>query len=103
VGNNGEGNVVSVDGRVLPVDCKIHFAVPSNPVLLKETSTYTNDTSHPGLLNVALDAFANENRNYRFLPISHIRYCALSIKLTNIKNKIQSYILCNGVVAYTVK
>ena len=62
-GYNGEGNVVSVDGRVLPVDCKIHFAVPSNPVLLKETSTYTNDTSHPGLLNVALDAFANENRN----------------------------------------
>ena len=62
-GYKGEGNVVSVDGRVLPVDCKIHFAVPSNPVLLKETSTYTNDTSHPGLLNVALDAFANENRN----------------------------------------
>jgi hypothetical protein len=26
-GYNGEGNVVSVDGRVLPVDCKIHLGI----------------------------------------------------------------------------
>ncbi|CAC5378055.1 unnamed protein product [Mytilus coruscus] len=62
-GYKGEGHLVPADGRLLPIDCRINFAVPSNPILAKETSKYTNDASRPGLLSVTLDTFAKENRD----------------------------------------
>ncbi|CAC5369861.1 unnamed protein product [Mytilus coruscus] len=46
---------------VTPTDCRINFAVPSNPILTKESAKFSTDADKPGLLNVSLDAFATVN------------------------------------------
>lgn len=46
---------------ISPKDCRIHFAVPSNPTLASESTKYTVGLENPGILDTSLDAFAEKN------------------------------------------
>lgn len=46
---------------IIPTDCRIYYAVPSNPILTKESGKLLTDADKQGLLNVSLDAFATVN------------------------------------------
>ena len=47
--------------QIKPRDCRINFAVPSNPILSKESAKYTIGAGSPGILTASLDAFADNN------------------------------------------
>ena len=44
--------------QISPADCKINFAVPSDPILAKHSAVYRLDAGMPGILNISLDVFA---------------------------------------------
>ncbi|CAG2219838.1 unnamed protein product [Mytilus edulis] len=46
---------------ISPKDCRINFAVPSNPTLASESTKYTVGLENPGILETSLDAFAEKN------------------------------------------
>ncbi|CAG2230153.1 unnamed protein product [Mytilus edulis] len=48
---------------ISPKDCRINFAVPSNPTLASESTKYTVGLENPGILETSLDAFAEKNVN----------------------------------------
>lgn len=54
----GLGNV-----RISTSECKINFAVPSDPVLSKAAAPYRDDATEPGILNLTLDAFAKTHKS----------------------------------------
>lgn len=54
----GLGNV-----RISTSECKINFAVPSDPVLSKAAAPYRDDATEPGILTLTLDAFAKTHQS----------------------------------------
>lgn len=50
---DGLGNI-----RISTSECKINFAVPSDPVLSKAAAPYRDDDTEPGILTLTLAAFA---------------------------------------------
>lgn len=57
------------ESHIKPKDCRINFAVPSNPILARESSKYTISAENPGILSLSLDAFA-ENNKFKDVKIS---------------------------------
>ncbi|CAG2209236.1 unnamed protein product [Mytilus edulis] len=52
-GYKGQG--LSSEQSIKPEECKINFAVPSDPVLCKHSAKYTLDAAKPGLLDLSLN------------------------------------------------
>lgn len=48
--------------NISPKDCRINFAVPSNPILAAESKKYTVGAESPGILTLSLDAFAENDK-----------------------------------------
>jgi hypothetical protein len=58
-GFKGEGLNYSRD--VVPTECKINFAVPSDPVIQKEMKRFLVEVGQPGIINTSLDMFASNH------------------------------------------
>ena len=61
-GFKAQGLDKAEEGHNKPKDCRINFAIPSNPILARESAKFTVNVKNPGILSLSLDAFAETNK-----------------------------------------
>ena len=56
-GFKGEG--MQMNRNLTPLECRINFAVPSDPIINREMKQFLLNVEKPGIIDISLDAFAS--------------------------------------------
>ncbi|CAC5357935.1 unnamed protein product [Mytilus coruscus] len=63
-------NDQQTEQSIKPEECKIDFAVPSDPILCKHTAKYTLDAAKPGLLDLSLKIVSEKLKGEKDVKLS---------------------------------